>query len=819
MRTAQIAKLAFRQSRTDLRSTEWRALLAALLLATTRASFLALLGNQLEKGLGNQSAAMLGADLTLSDSRPVPETILQQAIKKNIETTRVIQFSTMISTEQQMLLSSVRAVSAPYPLRGSLITKPAQSASVPAPGTAWAEPQLLERLGITPGTMISLGYTELKITATLLQSPDRGTGFRSFSPQLLMNQQDLQAARVIQPGSRVGYRMLFRGETQAIKQLQAELEQSLTPQQRIWSVHSDQPMAEGAMEHASGFLRLAALFGLLLCGLLITLSLRRYSSAQFRRCALLKCLGLQPGQLLWLYLLKLCSGWLIAASGGLLISLGLLELVAFLLQGLLPAGLPLADPLIYLAGPALSLALLLIIGFSPLMQMSDVPVMGLLRHDQLSEQSLSNPARVMVALLLMAVLAIYLGSLISAFLAMLIIGLFTLIAGFLTSLLLAPSAKALAQRFTLGRLLLYRLRQQRQWHRIQLGIMSLLLALLSSLLLSQSELVSRWQQQLPEDTPNQFIINIQPWELEPLSSFLTVSGVNHKLYPMIRGRITGLNNQPPEATLNQEQLEHNALNRELNLSWSDTAPDHNQLIAGEWWPSGSQAALISIEQELAETLGLTLGSQLSFEIGGETFSATISNIRKVEWRSFRPNFYIIFSPGVLKNYPQTYITSFKLPDTAGFSRELLQQFPALTLIDVKQWIDQAEQLIDQLIQAATLVLGLTLTAGILLVQLLLHQELEQRRKENALLQVLGSTQRQTRQLDLLEFSLLGGLAGTMAALLSELITGLISERVLELPFVLHPWLWVLLPITGALLFALGTLSAHRSSGYRQLQQI
>jgi putative ABC transport system permease protein len=819
MRSSQLIRLTLKQSRSDLRTFEWRALLLALFLATTLASFLTLLGNQLEKGLNRQSALMLGADLSLSDSQPIPTNLLTAASEQGLQHSNVIQFSTMVSTDEQMLLSSVRAVASPYPLRGEIVTQPPQSTRIPAQGTAWAEQQLLERLGISVGETITLGYSQLKITAAVISSPDRGTGFRSFSPQLLINRQDLAATRVIQPGSRIGYRTLFSGPEQQIRDFHARLQQALTPQQRLWSVYEDQPLASGAMQNASGFLRMTSLFGILLCGLLITLSLRRYSSAQYRRSALLQSLGMKPRQILQLYLIKLLLGWLLAALIGVIASLLLLQLTGSVLQPLLPSGLPSPDYRLTATGPLLSLALLLAIGYSPLLQISRIPVMGLLRHDQLSHQGLSWPVRLVILFLSGAVIALYLGSVTHALAATLLSVVTILLAGLCASLLLPPAGRLLARRFRLGRLLSYRIRQQRQWHRVQLGIMCLLLTLLCSLLISQTELVNRWRAQLPVNTPNQFVINIQPWELQPLSQFLTDSGIETDLYPMIRGRITAINGQPPERVLDQDQLENNALKRELNLSWLAKAPAHNEVVSGSWWPTDTQESLISVEQQLAANLGLKLGDKITFEVGGDSFSATISNIRKVEWRSFRPNFYMIFSPGVLQNYPQTYITSFRLSDKqAGLSRELLKRFPSLTLIDVSQWINQASELIDRLIQASTLILGITLCAGIVLVQLLVSQELEQRRHENALLQVLGSTAAQTRQLDILEFALLGCASGAMASVLTEIITGLISYRLLDLPLLLHPWIWLILPLTGMLLFTLAALISHRPSGYRQLQQ-
>lgn len=815
MRGSQLLKMAWRQSVSDLNHIEWRSLLIALCLATTLATFLALLGNQLEKGLGQQSAEILGADLSLSGARPLADPVRSATAQRQIQHTEVVQFSSMLSFQQQMLLSSVRSVSAPYPLRGKIISEPATTLSIPAPGTAWAEPQLLERLGAQVGSEIQLGYASFTITAKMLSSPDRGNGFRSFSPQLLINAEDLAATRVIQPGSRITYRTLFSGSESAIREFEQWLKPQLESQQRLWSIYQDQPMAPGALNNASSFLRLAALCGLLLCGLIISLSLQRYSLSQYSRCALLISLGMPPTRLLKLYFTQLLLGWSLAILPGTLFSIGLVKLAEYLLKALLPVGLPSAEPLYYLTGALLSAALLLIIGFIPLMRMSQVPVMGLLRREPFKQSPLNLGSKMLLGVAIWGVLALYLQSALSALLAITLSTIITLLAGMVATLAITPLVRIFAGYFRLGRLLKFRLRQQRRWHRMQLGIMSLLLALLSTLLISQTELVDRWQNQLPEDTPDQFLINIQPWELQPVTDFLNSRGIDNQLYPMIRGRISHINNQLPAELLNSEQLKHNALNRELNLSWSATAPKHNQLISGQWWSTSADnnlPPLISIEQELAEALGLKLGDSLRFDFAGQSISAVISNIRKVEWRSFKPNFYIIFNPGALQSFPQTYITSFRLPtDQSGFSRALIQQFPALTLIDVTQWIAQAKQLISQLVQASGVILLLTLLAGLFLLQLLLHQELVQRQHENNLLNILGATPAQTRRLDLFEFALLGLLSGVMGAIITEFLVGLINQQLLGLPLLLHPPLWFALPLIGMLIFITAALLRRRKT--------
>lgn len=823
MPASMLLRQAARQCLSNRHHAEWRALLSALLLATALASFLALLGNQLEKGLSRQSAVILGADLSLGGTRPITAAVLQQAQQHQLTASEVIQFPSMLSHQDNLVLGSVRAVSAPYPLRGQIQLRTAgttQTADgIPAAGTAWAEPLLLQRLNAAPGDQIQLGYSQLTISAELLSSPDRGSGFRSFSPQLVINRADLAATRIIQPGSRVEYRTLFSGSSAAITAFEHWLQPQLLPQQHLWSTQADQPMAPGAMANASRYLRLSSLFGLLLCGLLIGLSLQRYSQSQYDRCALLISLGLRPNQLFRLYLYQLIIGWGAAALLGSLLGLGLLQFARQLLSGLLPVALPAAEPLYYLAGPLLSITLLLIIGLTPLLRMSRVSVMRLLRHEKLPPHPIRWSVLLLLGGLLWGVLTLYLDSSLLALAALLISSLTTLLAGSLAASVLLPLAEQAARHFALGRLLRFRLQQQRNWHRLQLGIMSLLLALLSVLVISRTELVARWQDQLPADLPNQFVINIQPWELEPLSTFLGQHGINSQLYPMIRGRLSAINDRSPASLLNGEQMRHNALHRELNLSWSSVAPPHNPIISGHWWSADSTEQTLSIEQEMADSLGLKLGDSLTFDLAGQQHRATIRNIRAVDWRSFEPNFYIILSPNGLEHFPQTYITSFRLEtEQQPIARQLLAQFPALTLIDVEQWIRQARQLIAQLVEASGIIMGLTLTAGLLLLQTLLRQELIQRRYENALLRVLGATPAQTRRLDLLEFALLGLLSGILGALIAELLIGLISYQLLALPMLWHPLLWLALPLSGALLFAGTALFGRRQALYAQLQQ-
>ncbi|MBR9885352.1 MAG: hypothetical protein GYB21_17600, partial [Oceanospirillales bacterium] len=403
----------------------------------------------------------------------------------------------------------------------------------------------------------------------------------------------------------------------------------------------------------------------------------------------------------------------------------------------------------------------------------------------------------LLALTLFMVLKAPLAALI--LLVLLVIG--GLVFGFIAQALLQKAAEPLARKLMLGRLLRLRLRQQRKSHRLQSAVIVLLLTLLAVVWVSRADLLTEWRAKFPTDTPNYFVINIQPWQRSDLDTFLNDNSIDSTLYPMIRGRLTLLNGKPIRPQLTPDQLGDNTLRRELNLSWMATKPEHNELLAGQWWSSTPEQPQISVEQDMMEDLGLKLGDQLGFDIGGQSVEARITSIRGVQWTSFRPNFYVIFSPGALENYPSTWITSFRLDGPRkSLATEMLQQFPSLTLVDIDQLLGQLATWLKRLGDSSAMILGLTLVCGLILMAVTLLQALEQRRFEAALIQTLGASAEQTRRLDLLEFLLLGLVCGVLASLSAELTLAGLHLELLHVDPKLHPGLWLILPMLSSLFF-------------------
>jgi len=812
-------RLAWQQSHSGLKQPQWRALLLALLVAITLATLLALLGNRMEQSLQRQTADILGADLVVRNSKPLPQSYTEKAAELGLQNSQVIQFNSMISAGDELLLSSLKVVSEPYPLRGEIITRQPSANSLPTPGEIWADAAILERLRAKPGDKVQVGYLELTISAVMESSPDRGSGFGSFSPQALMHADDLEASGLLGPGARVRYRQLYSGDSASLQQFEQWLKPQLGQGERLISLQSQQNFSGSALNNAASYLRLGALLALLLCALTITLSLRRYTRSSSNRAALLLSLGLTPGQLVRLYICQLMIAGLLCALPGTLLAMLLEQIALGMLSGLLPQPVPAAPLWLYGSGAGLGLMILLTLGIAPILSISKVSVSQLFSQQESATPLSGRGLQLLAIAALLGLLLFYLGDIRLSL---------TLLAGLLAcSLILALCggwlvqrlSLALAGKLTLGRLLQLRISQQKRWHRLQVPAMSLLLAIAAIALVSRNDLIERWQQQLPTETPDHFVVNIQSWEQQPLSDFLQQRQVDGLLYPMVRGRIGALNDVTASAAFNAEQRKHNALNRELNLTWGHQLPDHNKIREGRWHGSDHPGE-ISVETEMAQQLGLKLGDKVSFSIAGQSVSATLTSIRDVQWQSFRPSFYVIFSPGALDNLPVSYITSFSTPEgETRLAADLIKEFPTLTLIDIRQLLQQARELVAHLIDASGLVMGLTLSAGLLLLFTSLTQELEQRRYENALILVLGATPKQARQLDLLEFCLLGLVCGLLAAILAELALWPLYSLLIRIEPELHPELWLMLPLLATALFLLIGLTGRRALDQRHCYRL
>ena len=837
--TANVLPLALRLLWREWRAGELRLLLIALCIAVSAGSAVGFFTDRVERALVRQATEFLGADLVLSSARPFQSPLQAEASARQLQLSQQLIFPSMVMHGESMLLASVKVVDRRYPLKGAPKLRPLGLDPIdkgpletlyqpPEPGTAWVEARILDSLGVQLGDTVELGNTTLILNRILEQEPDRGGGWFNLRPRLLMHADDLAASGVIQPGSRVNYRYLFTGTEEGIDAFKRWLTPQLLPGQRLLDVKQENPSLGTTLTKAQRYLNLSSLLAVVLAGVAIAMAARRYSERHFDTAAMLRCLGQTERQILRLFITQLLlAGCLCALLGIILGWLTQYGLVALLGQ-LMPTQLP--GPGLTPALTGFATGLLVLIGFTlpPLLRLSRVPPLRVLRRDlnplPLSGQLVYGLAGgLMLALLwfhshdLKLTLIIAVGGGLSA----LLLGL----SGWLLLRLLSRFQGPLSWRLALNNLM------RRPAAGVgQLIAFSLTLATMALILLVRADLVDSWQRALPQNAPNHFLINIQPHQIEPLKSYLNQQQIAFSgIYPMVRGRLSHINGIDAHQLHPPKTPGHRGIRRELNLTFSDQA-DHsslaedNQIVAGRWWqPQDKGQPLLSIEQDLAQDLGVGIGDRLRFNFGHRELEAEILSLRTLEWGSMRPNFYVIFAPDALAGLPANAITSFYLPDERRRQLvALMEQFPTLTLLEVEQLLGNIRTIVAQVTLAVEYVLLFVLAAGLMVLFAALASSLDERLHEGALLRTLGGSSHLLKRMLTTEFILLGLVAGLAASGLVELLRWALYSQLLELSYRPHPQLWLLCPLAGALLVGVagryGTRKLLQSSPLRVLRE-
>lgn len=817
--------LASRLLLREWRAGELRVMLLALLIAVTVSTAISFFTDRLQRGMATRAAEFLGADMRISSRDPLPPEFLQQAVNNSLQTTDLVDFSSVTSSEAEMLLSSIKAVSAGYPLRGEVRTSQQAfgveqvAEGIPEPGSVWAEPRLLNILGLQVGDHLELGYSQLRISALLTHEPDRAGDFYSLTPRVLMNMQDLAATRVVQPGSRVRYRLLVSGAEGDLQRYRDWLEPRLESHQRLTSVADDNRQIGNALERANQFLGLASIAAVVLAGVAVALSASRFAQRHFDTSALLRCFGTSRRRTLRLFLIQLLELGTLATLLGLLAGWLMQWGLMHLLRELLPPDLPAPGLKPLLVGSATGLVGLLGFALPPLLRLGRVAPLRVLRRELtplpgsgwlIYGLALSGLSLLMWQFTgnLPMTLAVILGGALAA-----------LLLGSLAWLLLRSTGNRLRHLGLAWRLGSGQLLKQPAAAAGQVLAFGLILMSMVVIFILRTELLDSWQTQLPDDAPNHFALNILPeQEAEFRQALETIGARTAPLYPVTPGRLTAINGAPVRDQVTKDSPGERAINRDLSLTWSAELASDNQLVAGHWWDSlpASDGHRVSVEAELAESLGVGLGDQLSFVIGGSTLEAQVASIRSVNWDNFTPNFYMVFSPGALHGAPSTLLTSFHLPaEQRDQLRELTRTFPAMTLLEVEAILEQLRDILAQVTLAVEYVLIFVLLAGFTVLFASLQSTLDTRLYEGALLRTLGARRELLRKANRLEFGLLGALAGLLAIVAAELITWLLYHYALDLQWQPHYLLWLLVPAIGALLIgaagALGTRAVVRQS--------
>lgn len=821
--------LAGRLAWRSVKAGEYRVLLAALILAVACATLLGVVGDRLQRALDQEAARMAGGELVLRDRQPLSEAWAQQAQSRGLSLTRIARFSSMAARGDAMLLASVTAVDDHYPLLGSIeIQQEHQRRSVqspPAPGEIWLEPGLALRLGAEPGDKVELGDKTLTFSAELLMAPDQGGGLSSLSPKLMVNLESLKDSVLMGPLSRIRWRAGFIGSEQALASWEQWLSPQLSDNQRLLSLDDDRPGIGRALDYGRRYLGQAGLVAVLLASMAVALATHRQVRRQTSTVALLGALGVSRQRIRRLWLWQFAwVGVFAGLLGGLIGYTAQLGLVA-LLQPLLPITLP--PPAVWPLGAAVLLAIWILLGFAlvPLLRLVSVSPLSVLQNRPLPRGIKSG-----WRYLLMGIVVVGLGYWLSGDARLTLWTLLGLgIAGIVVALFgwaILWSLYRVQHRFSWHwRQALRRLYHQRQETLLQLATFTLTFTALLLVARSGQQLLDTWQMRFPEDRPDHFAIDIQPQEQSSFLQALNEAGIEHSdLYPIVRGRLSEINGEAASSAVPSAQRESNTLRREWNLTWSTGLPSHNQLSAGQWWHGdGLNSEGIpeaSVEQGLADRLGLTLGDTLTFSIAGQSLQAQITSLRDLEWSSLNPNFYVILPPSVMQAYPHTFLGSFALPEQSeGLLRHLAQRFPGVAFLDIRALLLQAENLIGQLSLGIEYVLGFVVLAALLVTWALMMASLDARLKEQALLRVLGATWPRLRGRQNAEFCILGLLSGGLASVISEALYSVLAEQMFGLTWSPAPMIWIIPPLAGAgllMLLAYWALAPGRQQAPHQL---
>lgn len=834
----RLARFSARGLARDLRAPDVRALFVALALAVAASTMIGFFLDRLDRGLTRQASQLLGGDLVLEQGRPFEAELRQTLEEAGLVLSDQVEMVSMVSLGDVFQPASLKVVDRRYPLYGAVHVDLGEGSEVvargPAPGEAWLAPRLALLLEAEIGDRVRVGETELTVAGLVEREPDQSGGFANFNPRLMMHSADLAASNLVQDGSRVSYALLGAGPPDILDDLSPLLTELRRDGVEVRDVRRDRPQLGNALERAERYLSLAGLAAVLLAGVAVAMATRRYVDRHLDTAALMRCFGATQGELTRLFSLQLLWLALAASAVGAVLGLAGQAGLLALLTAFLPMELPPPGALPLWLGVLTALAVLVGFAGPTLLRLKKVSALKVLRREL---DPLPASAWLVVAVasaVFGALLWLYSGDL-GLSLGLLLGGLVMLVVLWgLGSLLLAFVLRLaarlprrggeadLVQALRLGGAQLARRRTASLGQLLAFSVTFFAMAMIA---LVRGDLLTTWEAQLPEDTPNYFAINIQPHEREGFEAALgEAADARSALYPMVRGRITAINDLPPREAVPADARGDNTLRRELNLTWRETLPEGNRLVAGQWFDAlnGAESAgwldevaaepavtrvPISVEDGLVERFGLALGDTLTFTIGGEEIIGEITSLRDLDWDSFRPNFFVIFPPGVLERFGHSYITAFHLDaEEREVQRRLVQEFPGVTLLNVDAILAQVRDLLTQVTRAVELVLVFVLLAGVSVLYAALTASRPVRAHESGLLRVFGAGNRMLSLVQGAEFAILGLASGLMGALLAELATAAIYLAWFDLTPRLHGWLWLTLPLGGALLIgAIGHL--------------
>jgi len=818
---------ACRALRRDVRMREMRVVAAAVAIGVAALTAVAFFTDRVDGAMERRATALLGADLVVESDQPIPASWFEAAAERGLQRASFRTFPNVLVVDDATELASIKAVSPDYPLRGELRVGEAPfgeakpRASGPERGAVWLDPRLFSRLGLEVGDRLAIGTAELEITRALAHEPDRAGSLFQLAPRVMMHAADVDATGLLSAGSRVEHHLLVAGPAQAV----ADFRDWAGAQDRggmaIRGVENARPEMRRALERASGFLGLAAILSVILAGAGVAVASHSLAEREADTSALLRCLGASQRLVVGTLLLRLTAVALAASAVGIgagwLAQSGLVALVGQWFAQDLP--LPSAWP----AATGLAAGCVTLIGFGlvPALRVRQVPVMRVLRRDQ----GVARPSAITSAAWAVAAIAalVWYQAGDTELAAWVIAGtLAVLVALGLGGWgLIALVGRLCGGRVTGWRFGWANLARRPGASTVQLvgfglGIVALLL-----LTVVRSDVLAAWQRDIPPQAPNQFLVNIQSDEVEPMRERLQAIGAETAgFYPIVRGRLTAIDGEAVRPEDYEPGRGRRLLERSFNMTWAHEHRPENEVVAGRWWtPQEAETErMFSVEAGVAKRLGIERGDTLTFRIGDEAVTAAVTNLRRVDWQSFKANFFVIGTPATLSDHAATWITSYWAPPGSGPEiNELLREFPSVTVLDVEQIMEQVRTIIDQGTRAVEYVFGFTLLAGLVVLIAAVHATRDARRTEIALLRTLGASRGRVRVILAAEFGALGVLAGTVAAGGAAATGWAVTTQVMALPYAFNPMVFVWGVAGGGIGILLAGLAAtHRLLAERPL---
>lgn len=811
---------ALRSFGRELRSGEALVLLAAVGLAVAALTAVGFLTDRISKSVARQANEVLAADLRLRSQEPVPDEWSQLAQEYDLATAQTMAFPSVVFAGDSSALATIKVVSDNYPLRGAvrvadtLFGEQRVVDGIPATGEVWADGALLARVGADVGDFLTVGELDLRVAAVLTYRPDQSIGFASLAPSLLMNVEDISHSGLVGEGSRVSYALLVAGDEAAVAEFNEAIQDQLPESIRIRSQEESSARAYNAADRAQRFLSLTAIISLLLSAVAVAMSARRFAHRRMDTVALMKSLGATQGFVISVALVQLVLLGLLGVIAGSVVGFVADDLLSRILVDLLQGDLP--DPGMRPVFLASGSALVLLLGFAlpSLLQLRDTPPLRVLRHDVMPPA----PSRILVAgMSLAAVATLLYRSVGDVRMLVILIGGIIVIAAALYAVGRALVALLGRSRSGVGIAWRYGLANVARRGRdsaIQVVAFGVGLTVLLLLTFVRTDLLEGWRDTLDDDAPNHFLINIQPHEIDSVAAIFEENGVSVPTFtPLVRARMTTINGESVKDRTYPNEDGRWLANREANLSWTAELSSSNELLDGEWWPADYDGPpLVSVEQDSAVNAGLAIGDKLRFFVAGFEVEAEIASIRKINWDSFQPNFFLVLSPGALDGMPTTYISSMKIEaDEQAMLIDLVRAHPSISVIDLGAILQQVRGIIEKASLAVQAVFVFTLAAGIAVLFAAVQSTIDERRFESAILRALGARRRTVFAGVMAEFAALGLAAGILASAGASVLAAVVAVQLFELPYEFNPVLWLVGLSAGVFVVSVSGFFAARSS--------